>query len=87
VNDRDIAEAVERARQLVEFSHGLADGGHPETARRCRVVARELIEIAAELELERSHRMAMQAARDRLLEVLERRGASNPFISDDGSAA
>jgi hypothetical protein len=93
MNADDIAAAVTRARELIVFANGLEDAGHAETARRSRMVARDLLEACDELAAERSARVAIQAARDRCLAILARQAGeaaagktvhprANPFLEE-----
>ncbi len=61
---------AEEARDLLTFADGYEDAGHPELARRSRVVARELLRALQALADERSTREAVQRQRDSALEVL-----------------
>jgi hypothetical protein len=70
----DLDAAVARARDLIEFANGLDEAGLSETARRSRVVARDLLELVDELRAERSARRAAQTNYDRALAVIGRRG-------------
>jgi hypothetical protein len=60
-----------RARELLVFADGVLDAGFEQLSRRSRVVAGDLIRCIEELRAERSARVAIQAARDRLLAVRE----------------
>lgn len=63
-------DARHRANRLLVFADGFEDAGHPELASRSRVVARDVLRLAEELEAERSTRQAMQSQRDEALEIL-----------------
>lgn len=67
-----LPEAEQRARELWAWADGYQDTneGH---ARRCRVVARDVLELIAELDAERSARVAMQENYRRALAVIETR--------------
>jgi hypothetical protein len=69
----DLAAAVERAHALTEFAHGLEEAGLIEVARRSRMVARDVLELAEALDAERSARRAMQANYERCMDVLSTR--------------
>jgi hypothetical protein len=68
-------KAIGAARDLILFADGVQEGagGFPELARRARVAARDVLELAEQLDAERSARVAMQKARDEALDVLRRR--------------
>ena len=74
--EADEAAAGERARALMDFAGGLEDAGHAETARRCRMVGRDVLELLPKLAEERSARLAMQLARNRLQDIVDKRGDS-----------
>jgi hypothetical protein len=61
---------VARAATFITFCDGADDMGHPEYARRGRVVARDLLRALDELAAERSARVAIQAARDEAIAIL-----------------
>jgi hypothetical protein len=63
-------QAANDAADLIVFADGLEQGGFHDYAQRARVVARETIWLADMLQAERSARVAMQEARDRLLEMV-----------------
>lgn len=63
-------KAAEQAAELLVFADGVEDAGHPELARRSRNVARETIWLVEMVAAERSTRLAMQEARDRLLAMV-----------------
>lgn len=58
--------AADRARELVVFADGVAEL-YPELARKSRLTANDLLEILPMLAAERTARLAIQAARDRLM--------------------
>jgi hypothetical protein len=62
--------ALIQARELIVFADGAEEAGMISYARRARVVARDLIRLAGELETERSARQKIQADRDRCLQIL-----------------
>lgn len=66
----DIDGARKRAQEFLHFSDGFEDAGHPELARRSRVTARDVIDLAGQLEAERSARVAIQRARDQAVAIL-----------------
>jgi hypothetical protein len=68
----DLDTAVARAHELIAFCDGLEDAGQADTARRSRMVARDLIEIAEQLRAERSACSAAQANYERCLNILGR---------------
>jgi hypothetical protein len=59
-------DAQQRARDLVTFADGINEI-YPELARRSRLVANDLLELAQALTAERQARLAIQVDRDRLL--------------------
>ena len=65
--DEHLKRMEEDARELIAFADGLEEGGFRDYARRSRVVARELLQCAADVRAERSARAAIQAQRDKLL--------------------
>lgn len=72
------------------FCDGVEDAGMTRYAQIGRTVADELKRCANELDGERSARVAMQVARDRLQTVLSARGSCEhcyPQISDGKAAA
>jgi hypothetical protein len=73
VSTGDLDAAVVRARDLIGFADGLEDGGQVDTARRIRVVASDLIEVAEQLRDERSARQAAEASYKRALNVIGKR--------------
>jgi hypothetical protein len=92
VNARDLEAAVARARDLIEFTAGLEEAGLVETARRSRMTARDVLELADALAAERSARDAAVEAYKRVFGLLTRRGEcqtdpsgtfGNPFITDE----
>ena len=62
--------SVQEAEELIVFADGLEEAGQSVLAARCRIVGRELIWAIQSLEAERSARVAIQRARDRLLGML-----------------
>jgi len=66
-------QAAQQAHQLIVFADGMEAVGYADYARRARVVAREAIWLAGELEAERSARRAIQRQRDDALELLGKR--------------
>ena len=58
-------QAADQARELLVFADGIEDAGHPELARRSRVVARDTIWLVEQLEAERAARIRMTEDRDR----------------------
>jgi hypothetical protein len=71
----DFEEAVTRGREQITFCDALEQAGLGQIAHRSRFIARLLLEACDELSAERSHRVAMQAQRDRCLEILARQAA------------
>lgn len=65
----------DRAQALLVFCDGVEDAGHPELARRSRVVARDVLRLADELDRERSARRTVQAQRDECLQILANHAA------------
>ena len=61
------AWSVKEAEELIVFADGLEEAGQTVLAARCRIVGRELIWAIQSLEAERSARVALGKARDRLL--------------------
>ncbi|HEX6762892.1 MAG TPA: hypothetical protein VF094_08840 [Gaiellaceae bacterium] len=53
--------AADRADELILFSDAMEDAGHPELARRSRLAARDVLDLARMLEAERSARRSLQA--------------------------
>lgn len=67
------AEAGAIAEETRVFVDGAADAGaNPELVRRARLLADTVVELIDTLQAERSARVAIQAARDRAIAVLER---------------
>lgn len=64
------ASAELDACDLITFADGIEEAGFVELARRSRVVARDVLRLAADLDAERSARVAIQEQRDRLLEIV-----------------
>jgi hypothetical protein len=77
----------DRAERLLDFADGFSDGGgEPELAARARVVARDVLKLASDLDAERSARLAMQEARDRAIALLAVRNAApddEPSLVDE----
>jgi hypothetical protein len=69
----DLDTIEQRAREAISFGDGLEDGGMHQTARRLRLIARDVLELVPALKDERSGRMAMQANYKRCLDVLGQR--------------
>jgi hypothetical protein len=69
-----LAQAREQAASLLVFLEGAEDAGGaeagPELRRRSRLLARLALEALDDLESERSARVAIQAQRDRLLQIV-----------------
>lgn len=63
-------KAAELAAELILFADGAEEAGLIRYAQRARTVARETIWLADALERERSARMAIQEARDKLLAMV-----------------
>jgi site-specific recombinase len=78
----------QRARDLIVFADAFEDAGHPQLARRSRVVAADLLRIVGELRDEQSARRAIQADRDRALQILANHAAENldPRLRREGEA-
>jgi len=68
----ELAAVEQRARELWAWADGYEDTNE-QHARRCRMVARDVLELLPELESERSARVAMQANYHRALAVMETR--------------
>jgi hypothetical protein len=73
VSASDLDAAANQARDLITFADGLEDVGLIDTARRSRVVARDLLEIVDQLRDERSARQAAQKSYERCLNVIGKR--------------
>ena len=73
---RPESQARARAAELQVFAAGLDDGGHPETARRLRLAARDILDLVKALEAERSARRSIQEQRDTALVLLGKRGVA-----------
>lgn len=67
-----VGNPIARAKEAVEFSRGLDEAGLSEIARRHRVLAGDVLELAEALAAEQSARAAIQAARDNAVAILER---------------
>jgi hypothetical protein len=71
---RPLAEAREEAASFLVFLEGAEDGGGidagPELRRRSRLLAQLTLDLLNELESERSSRVAIQAHRDKLLNIV-----------------
>jgi hypothetical protein len=63
-------QAAQLAAELIVFADGAEEAGLISYAQRARVVARETIWLAETVERERSARRAIQAARDRCMDIL-----------------
>lgn len=63
-------QAAELAAELIVFADGAEEAGLIVYAQRARVVARETLWLVDSLAAERSARVAMQEARDRLLQMV-----------------
>lgn len=59
-----------RAKELLVFADGIEDAGHPELARRSRVVARDVLRLTDQLNDERSARQHIQVQRDAAVGIL-----------------
>jgi hypothetical protein len=68
-----VGDPEQRARELIEFCAGLDEAGLHEVARRSRMVARDVLDLADGLAAERSARVAIQEQRDRLVEFIGKR--------------
>ena len=68
----DVAAVRERAAALVAFAEGLDQAGLTELARRARLAAGDVVELADEVESERSARLAMQTNYARCLNIIGR---------------
>jgi hypothetical protein len=68
------AEAIERARELIVFADGVEEAGLPQYASRARMVAHDALELAEQLDAERSARQALQARLERTERLLLARG-------------
>ena len=68
----ELGAAEQRARELWAWADGYEDTNE-QHARRCRMVARDVLELIPELEAERSGRRAMQENYQRALAVMETR--------------
>lgn len=69
----DLATIERRATELIAFTDGLDDAGMHESARRSRLVARDVLELTEALRAERSGREAAQASYQRCLDLLGER--------------
>lgn len=71
-----VGDPAERARELIVFADGVELGGDQFVgyARRARAVARDVLELAEQLESARSMNDALVAERDRLRGLLVCRG-------------
>jgi hypothetical protein len=63
---RLLGDTEQRARDLIVFADGVEEAGLRVYAQRARVVADDLLRIAADLRAERSARLSIQQERDRL---------------------
>jgi isopentenyl diphosphate isomerase/L-lactate dehydrogenase-like FMN-dependent dehydrogenase len=61
-----LAQAEQRARDLIVFADGVEEAGFRMYAQRARAVADDLLRVAGDLRAERSVRVAIQTERDRL---------------------
>ncbi len=68
--DRELGQIEQRARDMIVFADGVEEGGLVVYAQRARVIARDLLRVAAELRAERWARGGIQAERDRLRKML-----------------
>lgn len=60
----------ERATHLLAFADGFEEAGYCGLARQSRVVARDVLRLADELDSERAARRGIQTQRDDALEIL-----------------
>jgi hypothetical protein len=68
-----VGDPRQRARELIAFCDGFDEGGlYPEFTRRARMVARDMLELADQVDAERSARRAAQDGYRRALAILER---------------
>lgn len=83
----DVDACEGRAHELISFTEGLDEAGMHDTARRSRVVARDVLDLVVELRSERSGRVAMQANYKRCLDVLANRAGEqlSRAVSEAGS--
>jgi hypothetical protein len=65
-----VGDPKRRALDLISFADGFQDAGHPELARRSRIVARDVLELDGLLAAERSVRVALQARIETLEAIL-----------------
>ncbi len=65
----------QRARDLIVFCDGLEHAGFQDFSQRARMVARDLLKAVHDLRMEQSARVAIQAERDRLRDMLSARAA------------
>ena len=63
-------QAAQHAQELITFADGAEEAGLVDYARRARNVARETLWLVDQLQAERDARKTIQAARDRLLEMV-----------------
>jgi hypothetical protein len=70
VATEDMLAADERACELIVWCEALTDAGLAETARRSRVVARDVLDLADALAAERSAREALQDRCERLQAII-----------------
>jgi len=68
--DRNLTKAEQRARHLLAETELFDALGIDKLGFHARAVAHDVLELTAELAAERSARMAMQEARDRLQEIV-----------------
>jgi len=68
-----LAPPADLAREFAAFCDGIEEAGWHEYARRGRVIAEALADALEQLDGERRARVAMQEARDRVLELLAKR--------------
>jgi hypothetical protein len=55
---------------LIEFADGIEEAGYPELARRSRMSARDVLELAEQVREERSARVALQARAETLQSIV-----------------
>ena len=74
--DERLEAMRERAHDLIVASDALEEAGLVRFARRSRVVARDLLTAVGEVRTERVARVAVQADRDRAVDLLAARAGA-----------
>ncbi len=65
-----VGDPEQRARAFIEFCDGLEEAGLVDYARRGRLLARDVLELAGMLEAERSARRQFQERAERLQAIV-----------------